>query len=196
VRQISQLISLAVIGILLLNACKNDLEEINSFDQREHNPDVLAYNFETHYTTNAKLKIKLTAPVVQKFLNAEEPYSEFPKGVKLLFYDDNQKLKTSLVADYAIYFDNKEFGKAEGNVIIINEDSAILRSEQLFIDQKNEKIYSKKIVKITETSGYEITGRKGFESNLSFTVYKFWNTFGIIPFEGEIQEIESKPVDP
>ncbi len=195
-RHIPLYLSFIVILSVFGSSCKNDLEEINAFSKEETFPDVLAYDFETYYTTNAKLKIKLTAPEIRKFVNVEEPYFEFPKGLSLLFYDENEKFKTSLVADYALYYDNKEFGKAEGHVVIVNADSTILRSEQLFIDQKNGKIYSKKYVKITEPSGYEITGKQGFESNLNFTVYKFWKSVGVIPFEGEIEELQSKPSAP
>ncbi len=174
-----------------LASCTTDMQEVKRFSEEHNGPDLYATNFRTDYSTNAKLSARLSAPVVQKFMGAT-PYYEFPNGIELLFFDDNKKVKTSLTAEYAIFFETNELGKATGNVIITNADSTILRTEEIYIDQKNDSIYNNVPVKINEVNGYEINGRKGFVSNLDFTIYKFRKAIGKIPFEGEFEKIEAQ----
>lgn len=177
--------------ILIFTSCQTDMEEVKTFSPEDNRPMLSAESFVSHYTKNAKLEAKLTARTVN-YYNTEEPYYEFPNGISLVFYDKDGKLNSSLRADSAVFYDEKEFGRADGNVVITNTDGSILRSDQLYIDRKNEKIYSDKYVKINEANGYEITGKKGFESNLNFTVYTFRKTEGIIPIEEDFMEAGEK----
>ncbi len=176
-----------ILYISILTACKTDMNEVAVFSAEDNSPDLYARTYETNYTTNAKRAAKLSAPSVKKFMT-EDPYFEFDEGITLLFYDENKNVKTKITANYAFFFEEKELGKASGDVVITNADSTVLRTEEIFIDQKGDKIYSKQFVKINESSGYEIVGKQGFESNLDFTIYKFWKSVGVIPFEGEFED--------
>jgi lipopolysaccharide assembly outer membrane protein LptD (OstA) len=108
----------------------------------------------------------------------KKQYSLFPEGLNVKFFDRAGRLHSSLVADYAVYMDDKGFGKATGNVILTNINGSVLQTEELFIDEPNEKIYAVKSVNITDKDGFEITGKGGFESNLDFTVYRFKDVSG------------------
>jgi len=169
-----------IIVIFGLNSCKSNLEEIKALGQEENIPDISITELETTYSTNAIISSKINAPLVNKYSKVTEPYFEFPKGVIILFYDKNKKEESSLKADYAIYFDRKMLGKAEKNVIITNNNGSTLKTEQLYLDDKNKKIYSEKPVTITDSTGSVIHGQGGFISNMSFTVYSFTDVTGII----------------
>jgi len=165
---------------LITISCKTNLEEINALGQEQNIPDISITEFETTYSTNAIVNTKINAPLVNKYSKVTEPYFEFPQGVSILFYGKNSSIESSLKADYAIYFDQRMLGKAEKNVIITNQSGSILRTEQLYLDDKNKKIYSEKPVTITDSTGSVIHGKGGFISNLSFTVYQFTDVTGII----------------
>ena len=95
-----------------------------------------------------------------------------------MFYDNNNKLHSSLRANYGVYYESKGIAKAEDDVRLVNVNGSILKTEELFIVEKEGKIYSVKPVNITDKDGFEITGKGGFESNLDFTVYKFTDVTG------------------
>lgn len=61
----------------------------------------------------------------------------------------------------------------------------MLKTEQLFGDEKQQKIFSVKKVTIIEPDSTVIQGKKGFESNTSFTIYKFLDVNGIIQLKEE-----------
>ena len=62
-----------------------------------------------------------------------------------------------------------------------NIQGELFETEHLFWNQREEKIYSDSLIKITEAN-YIITG-VGFESNQEMTRYQVKNTTGVIPVE-------------
>ncbi len=161
----------------MLLSCSNDLDQIKALENTEEIPDVTVKNLLTYYSVNARTQVELKAPLVYRFTTKKQ-YSLFPEGISIKFFDKTGRLHSSLVADYAVYMEDKGFGKATGNVIITNINGSILKTEELFIDEENEKIYSVKSVTINDKDGFQINGKDGFESNLDFTVYRFKDVSG------------------
>lgn len=166
--------------LFILFSCKNDLEEIKALTNQKELPDVTVQNLRSQYSINGHTEIVLSTPLAFRYTNPKKDYSVFPKGITLTFYDKHMNIHSSLRADYGIYYEKKNFAKAKGNVILTNVKGSILKTEELFLNEETEKIYSVKPVNIVDKSGFEITGEGGFESNLDFTVYRFTNVTGKI----------------
>ena len=166
--------------LFILFSCKNDLEEIKALTNQKELPDVTVENLRSQYSINGHTEIVLSTPLAFRYTNPKKDYSVFPKGITLTFYDKHMNIHSSLRADYGIYYEKKNFAKAKGNVILTNVKGSILKTEELFLNEETEKIYSVKPVNIVDKSGFEITGEGGFESNLDFTVYRFTNVTGKI----------------
>lgn len=58
---------------------------------------------ETLYTDSSRLKIRMRAP---KELELDNGNKEFPKGINIEFYDENQVMTSTLTSNYGKY--NKE----------------------------------------------------------------------------------------
>ncbi len=178
--------------LFLLFSCENDLEEINALTNQKELPDVTVRNLRSQYSINGHTQIILSTPLALRYTNPQKEYSVFPKGINLTFYDKHMNIHSSLRADYGIYYEKTSFAKATGNVILTNVKGSILRTEELFLDEKEEKIYSVKPVNIVDKSGFEITGEGGFESNLDFTVYRFTDVTGKIIKDDDTDFIDNK----
>ena len=173
------------IGVIFIfiSSCTTKLEELKKFGfEEEKYSDFSVRDLESTYSEHAHVKLKISAPVVSKYSEKEDSYYEFKKGILLTFYNPDLSIETGLSAEYAIYYDKKNIGRAEKNVVITNKKGSILRTEELFLDEKNQKIYTQKPVSITDADGSEIHGKGGFESNMSFTVYEFTDVRGKVPF--------------
>src|SRR5690606_1486613 len=59
------------------------------------------------YSDSAKVKAKLKAPVLLHF-KTKSPYYEMPKGIDVTFYDENLKVTSTVVSDYAIRRENEK----------------------------------------------------------------------------------------
>lgn len=180
-------ILLFILTTSLFISCETtDLEKIKALAKKEELPDVIVENLKAIYSLNGNTQVKLLTPKAFKYTSDKKQYTLFPDGLNLMFYDNNYNLHSSLTANYGIYYEKKRFAKATGNVILTNVNGSVLRTEELFIDENKEKIYSVVPVNIKDKDGFEITGEEGFESNLDFTVYKFKDVSG----EKIIQEDE------
>lgn len=170
--------------LLFVASCNNKIEKIDELGDLEGKPDVEIINMESIYNRNGKMKLKISAPVARNYTTAEEPCTEFPDGLKIIFFDEQFNEVSSLTSDYAIYYINKKLWKASGNVLIKNVQGGTLQTEEIFGDEANERIYSLKYVKVTDADGSIVEGKGGFVSNFGFTSYEFKDVSGI--FEEEI----------
>jgi len=178
--KISKQIAALFIGAALLFSCENDIKRVNLITSQYDLPDISIENVKTSYTVNAKIKAKLHAPLVEHFSKTQHPYLELAKGMYLQFYDTNQEIESILTANYAKHYEKEELWVARYNVMLINRKGDTLRTEKLYGDEKRRKVYTDKYVKITFADGTRLSGKNGFESNLSFTEYTFKNVNGMV----------------
>lgn len=176
---------LFLILIIITSSCSDKLEQMGYIVKNEELPDITVKELFAKYNTNSKLKATVSAPITKKYDQIDQPYLEFPKGVHVIFYNDSIKKESELTAEYAIYYEKKQLWEARKNVVVTNEKGSMLKTEQLFGDEKQQKIFSVKKVTIIEPDSTVIQGKKGFESNTSFTIYKFLDVNGIIQLKEE-----------
>lgn len=78
--------------------------------------------------------------------------------VNLHFYDDDGKESSSLVADRGLIREKTEKVSVFGNVVAINEDSTILRTESLVWDPETQLITTDDYVEIDRANGDKLSG--------------------------------------
>jgi len=168
-----------VFCFLVLLGCKTDLSKVKPPEDIDKLPQLSITNFHAFYKMSSNLKAEAFAPVMDKY-NIGKNYVEFTQGVDVKFYDEDFNPSTTLFCEYAINYPDEELWKFSGNVEVVSENGGILKTPELFFNQKDEKIYSVKYVEVTDTTGSVIRGKGGFESNYDFTIYEFKNVDGII----------------
>ena len=138
------------------------------------------------YSDSARVRAKLTASKLDRYAG-KKPYMEMPKGMEVIFYDENKKEQTKLTADYGIGFDNPDGGmehmEAKRNVVVINKKGDTLNTEHLIWNAVTEKIYTNEFVKITTKD--EIILGDGLTSNQDFSDYTIKNVKGRIDVKEE-----------
>ena len=96
----------------------------------------------------------------------EEPYSEFPNGIIVWFYDGKNEPTAHISARFGRYYEDKGLWEVRDSVVAINENNEILKTELLFWDEPNELIYTDKYVRITTED--QIVRGYGLESDPRF----------------------------
>src|ERR1051325_4111010 len=104
----------------LLFSCHTDIQSINQVTFDRNQPTETMKDAEIIYSDSAKVKMKLTGPVLNRFSNTDKPYIEFPNGVNVLFYDDSMKINSKLKADYGIRYEKEGKMEAKRNVEVVN----------------------------------------------------------------------------
>lgn len=157
-------------ALFCLNACTNDLKDVMAIPSNKLSPSQTADTVSMIYTDSAQLKIVLKAPrLIQFNKNVSEPFTILPKGVNVTFFDTEEKVSSTLKANYAVRYELTKRMEARYAVEVVNNKGEKMETEKLIWDEANKRIYTDAFVKIT-TSTQIITG-KGLESNEDFSRY-------------------------
>lgn len=100
-------------AILLYSCDKESVAE-------EPNDEALMTEYSEHLTMtnteNGRKSYVFTAPLVEGYSLAKEPYQEFRKGVDIVTYqkDSTGAVDATLTANYAIHYGNRKLWEAKG----------------------------------------------------------------------------------
>lgn len=185
------IVLLAIVMLFLYTSCTNsekDLVDIN-YDP-ETTPSMITDSVITLISDSGITRYKLETDNWQVFDKAKDPYWYFPEGIYLERFDSLFQVEATILADSAWNYTDKRLWRLKGNVDIRNMEGEMFLSDELFWDQKEEKVYSDKYIEIkrgeTELKGY------GFESNQEMTEYRIFRPHdGRIPFKEENESFES-----
>ena len=185
-KHVTNIIKLLVIpGVFCVTACENDIEKINSITSTNNFPEISGKKVEVLYSDSAKVKMQLNADEILQFAKAERPYIEFPKGIRIIFYDDSLRIDSELSANYAKYFQNEKLWEARGNVIAKKISSGEkLNTEELFWDENQDRIYSNSFSRI-ERKNMVYYGKQGFETNQKFKPLRLKSSNATIQIQDE-----------
>jgi LPS export ABC transporter protein LptC len=158
-----------------LTSCVNDPAVVNSFSKNAKIPLQTVNNVDLLYSDSAKLKVHMTAPVMEEF-GGVNPYEEFAQGVKVEFYNDSQTVNSYLTANYAINKKREQIMEAKNDVVVVNIKGEKLNTEHLVWNGKTRRIHTEAGVKIT-TKDQVIIGT-GLDSDERFEEYEIKNITG------------------
>ena len=160
----------------MLFSCENDMMAVIKLSKKDSIPDIAINNVHVRQSEMGKLTLELTAPKMISY-QTRESYTEFPNGLKVIFYDSISQPKSELTANYGISYDSKHTMMARGNVVVRNfQKQEQLNTESLVYDQLQKKVSTEEFVKIT-TLDRIILG-KGMESDELFDNWVIKNVSG------------------
>lgn len=167
-------------------SCENSQKELEKITFDESHPDEKTTNIVLFFSDSAKTKVKLTAPLLHRYHDSEKPYTEFPNGFEVIFYDNKGAKQSFIKANMGKFFQNTNKMEAYNDVVVINAKGDKLNTEELHWDQEKKKIYSEEFVKITTEE--EIIYGNGLEADEDFSNYSIKHVKGIVTLDEEIEE--------
>lgn len=176
-------ISRVVVMLLLFTvACSKETKDVvNATYDPEKSYTMKATQVNTLISDSGITRYRIEAAEWVVFGKAKEPYWYFPEGIYVEKFDTLFHSEASIKADTAYYFDKKGLWHLIGNVEVESLQGEQFDTSELFWDQKKEKVYSDKYIRIQQKEQI-ITG-VGFESNQNMTRYKIFNSQGEFPVE-------------
>ena len=175
-----------IAGLALLTGCENDLKDIQKRAAAEGNKPIEKYTgVDVIYSDSAKVKAHMTAPVMINY-KVKNPYTEMPKGVKVIFYDNDLKESSTIRADQGVYREKEKVIELHKNVVGTNAKGDTFSSEELIWDQNTKQIHSNQLVHIRMADG-SISDGSSFVSDENFNHWTMSQGTGI--FHVNSQEI-------
>ena len=183
-----------VVMLLLCNtSCNKEKKEVVdvSFDP-ETTYTLRTTEVSTLISDSGITRYRLNAKEWLVFGKAKDPYWYFPKGIYVEKFDTLFQSEASIQADTAYNYEKKSLWKLVGNVKIESLEGTRFETSLLYWDQKEEKIYSDKYIRIEEEDKV-ITGI-GFESNQDMSQYKIFDSQGVFPVSESANDTISETV--
>lgn len=175
-------------ALLCFAACENELEEVEQFMEKKDVTIETAKEVEILYSDSAKVRVKITAPVLYFHRDPKNPHKEFPNGVAVDFFGSNFEVTSRLTAKKAFQYDRKYQVEVQDSVVLVGSSNDTLFTEQLIWDERKEKITSNKFVRISQPD--EIIYGYGFESNQDLTNYRIFSVTGRMRVEEFVEGLE------
>ena len=179
-----QLFVLILIVSIVFFSCENDIKQINAITERTVFPTQTAENLTVLRSDSGIIIARIHADEIKVYSDIKEPYTIFPKGLKVETFKKFPKVESSIYAEYAIYYDKKGLWIARSNVKTQNAKGEKLNTEELFWNEKKKIIYSDKFSKITTEDGV-LYGKNGFTADQNFSKWKLINTQGTVNVKDE-----------
>lgn len=165
--------------MLTLSSCENSLNDIKKIASNEEDkPISTSHDVDVIYSDSAKVKIRMTTPLMIEFDDPKNPYREMPKGIKATFYEDDLSVKGTITSDYAISKDKENVIIFKRNVVVTNAQGQTFKSDELVDDMTAKKFHTDKPVEINLGNG-DIMQGVGAESNSTLYPWHIERSTGI-----------------
>ena len=176
---IKNIVTLSGLAIFfVLTSCEEDLAEANK-NANKNFPSRVIYNADITRRDSGKVKVRFKAPLLEEYEFIDTPYVEVRKGLYLEFYDSKKpNVPGKLWAKYAKIIEKKQFYEAKGNVKVINNEGQTFVMESIYWDKKNQKMYTKDTVFISDKDGNIFVAAHGMNAKDDFSEYTFYNNSG------------------
>lgn len=193
---------MAILALILLIACTNEHKVgVASRIDPKKMPTMATQNVATFISDSGIIQYKLVSPAWYVYNEVDTPYWNFPKGIYLRKYDRAFKVIASVAADSAHYFSQQKIWRLDGHVEIHNGTDELFLTNQLFWDERRNKLYSDSFIHI-ETAAHILEGR-GFVSNDRLTQYRILRPTGVFPVNQQqiepgtpAEQVAEIPLDP
>jgi LPS export ABC transporter protein LptC len=133
-------------------------------------PQQESWNSTIILSDSGRVQAKIRAGYIQKFDSPQE--TQMSEGVTVFFYNDLGKQTSVMTARRGKVNEQSYSIQAEGDVLVVADDSTKLRSEKLFWDNKRQLIYTDEYVYVT--SPREKVQGRGFESDQRLRNYRIF----------------------
>ena len=142
-------------------------------------PSMSTVNVATLISDSGITQYKIVSPLWNVYDEVDTPYWSFPKGIYLQKFDPDFNVIASVAADSAKFFRLQNLWRLDGNVELTKVPGELFLTQQLFWDQRRNRLYSDSFIHI-ETPERMLEGH-GFVSNDRLTKYSIIRPTGIFP---------------
>lgn len=166
----------------LFFSCSNDFSEVQKVGVLQNQPIGEAEHIDLKYTVfkedTVRLVANLLSPKMLDYSNRQFAFNEFPNGIELKLYDDNNN-KTTITSNYAIVYSDTDIIDLRGDVKIATYQKDTLFTEQLYYNQKLEWLFTNEpwLFKRLGSPSHGV----GFDSDKEF------KNFQLLEMGGEIE---------
>ena len=176
-------VALSVLGsAILLFSCETK-QAVTPTENLETLMTEYSENMSIAMSENGAKSYYFETPLIEGYAMARDPYREFRKGIKITMYEEgsSQAVSATLVANYAIFYEERKLWEAKGDVKVVQAGGRRLTTSQLFWNQATHTIYSNVDCIIVDSD--QTIFCEGFESDEEMKDWSYRKVKGVTYFE-------------
>ncbi len=136
-----------IFGCLLFLGCARVDESGPVTTDDEVVPDQVIWNGKIEITDNGRLQSIVQAGYIQSF--QKKKLTLLDSGVTVDFFDKRGRHTSVLTSERARVEEKSDIFLAQGNVVVVSDSGAVLRTERLYWDKKKRRVHSDTLVILT-----------------------------------------------
>ncbi|MCX6134093.1 MAG: LPS export ABC transporter periplasmic protein LptC [Ignavibacteriales bacterium] len=133
-------------------------------------PQQESWNSTIVVSDSGHIQARILAGYIQKYDGPQE--TQMSDGITVFFYNDVGKQTSVMTARTGKVNEQTYSIEAEGDVLVVSDDSTKLRTERLFWDNKHKLVHTNDYVSVT--SPRENVQGRGFESDQRLRNYRIF----------------------
>lgn len=154
-------------------SCRNDAHDVERVRAQPQGPSTIQYGISVAYADTSDVIWKLTANQWSEERSSSNPIREIFEGaVRATQYVDSRATGTEMNADQVVRDVKERIWELQGNVEIRTGPNKLLRTQSLFWDREEGRVYGEGWVEIRE-SGQTLSGT-GFEARDDLSTYSIF----------------------
>jgi len=162
----------------MLFSCERETQAVSKLTRIDSMPAKTVKNLKVKQSERGMITLELSAPLLRAY-EGKDPYTEFPNGVHITFFDSLMQPKSELTAGYGVSYDSRRVMEAKNNVVIRNFNKREqLNTEKLTWDENRKRVFTDEFVKITQVD--KIIFGQGMESDELFDNWVIRNVTGTL----------------
>lgn len=162
---------------LVLFSCEVNKKDIDNLATAYDGPKIVSRDVHTVFSDSAVLSATLDAKE-QVFLQNDD--QEYPEGILVKFYNHEEKVKSTLKADYAYFAQATNIWNVKGNVEVNNlEKKQKLETQEMIWKPKTNDIVVSERDSVLITEPKRILHGWGLNAKDDFSYYKITKPSGI-----------------
>lgn len=166
-------------AIAVLWACKEERREYVANVSDKQVPTMVTDSVVTFISDSGYMRYRITTSKWQMYEDAADPFWNFPNGLELRQFDNDQKVRATLVCDSARFLSARGRWILTGHVVAVNSQADSFLTQRLEWDRNQRSILSDSFVRIVRQD-YILEGY-GFQSDEQMEAYNLHRPTGIIP---------------
>lgn len=166
--------------VLVLCACKNDLDRVAAIEVPANGPDRITTDAEYLYSDSGIVRKRIRAGTISEF-GGEHPRTKMTDGVELTVFDPQGHASSQLTARRGEIQQELNRMEVEEQVVFLNAKGEKLETEQLTWSQDSDRVYTDRPVKVTRAR--DIIYGQGLDAAQDFSRYTIRKITGTLFIE-------------
>ncbi len=130
-----------------------------------------------YYSDSSMMRVSISGPVLNQYVYKFRVEQEFPNGVHVEFFDQNEQPSAWMDSRYAMRKPSDKLIIARDSVVLYNADGSRIESSELIWDERTQTLSTDRFVQIIRPPADTIYSY-GFKTNQNFTEYELYSVEG------------------